>query len=285
MSESTLLLLPAHLAEVHLKPEWNPRGTSAKAQDGGEAKDGSEAPASSNPPLDEELKDQMRPPTPVSTTTSSKPNNSNPAESLMDLVQLSIGPPLETFETSEISQTSPAGIRVAVSEVSELAHEVSELAHSAVLLPDLAPEFQRSNLYQVYNLMHPSANLAPGVTPLSDDQRAKFDLTGVLHLTHVQAQQMQLWRNIDIGPSVPFLSPARLDTIIAWQAAVDAIPAWHRVPGVRWFRPVFLDSKQWARRDPRLAPFPLRSSEQLKQIRTWEEMIDALDAEDYSDTH
>ncbi|KAJ7049763.1 hypothetical protein C8F01DRAFT_1264860 [Mycena amicta] len=132
----------------------------------------------------------------------------------------------------------------------------------------------------------------PGITPWTDEQRARFESTGMLRLTHVQQQQMQVARlnarpkwspqpaedeprwGSNVFPGVPYLSPAHLNAIIEWRAAVDAIPAEHRVPGIRRFRPVFNDTKQWERRDPRLMTIPVRHPlEKILPLQSWDDLI------------
>ncbi|KAJ7049776.1 hypothetical protein C8F01DRAFT_1264804 [Mycena amicta] len=119
---------------------------------------------------------------------------------------------------------------------------------------------------------HNREDLPPGVTPPSDEQQAQFSSTGHMKLTVVQEKQRRvahtnaklltppgdedrlLWACDDFGVRTPFVSHSRLEIILQWRAGVDAVPAWQRTPGVRHFRPVFADTKQWERRDPRCYP-------------------------------
>ncbi|KAJ7061111.1 hypothetical protein C8F01DRAFT_1252750 [Mycena amicta] len=101
-------------------------------------------------------------------------------------------------------------------------------------------------------------------------QQMQVAILNARPLSPPTAADARLWNDSNVGPGVPFLAPGRLAAIIEWRTAVDAVPAWHRIPGIRRFRPVFHDTKQWMRRDPRLIALPVRPR---GEIRSWDDLI------------
>ncbi|KAJ7073669.1 hypothetical protein C8F01DRAFT_1360496 [Mycena amicta] len=160
------------------------------------------------------------------------------------------------------SPTSPANDALAVEVLRSLAHMS---LHPSI--PPAAFSCISSSVSQPQDItpvaFHNREDLPPGVTSPSDEQQAQFLSSGRMQLTVVQEKQLRvahtnaelltppgdedrlLWAYDDSGFSTPFVSRARLDSILQWRADVDAVPAWQRTPGVRRFRPVFADTKQW----------------------------------------
>ncbi|KAJ7051470.1 hypothetical protein C8F01DRAFT_1376800 [Mycena amicta] len=117
------------------------------------------------------------------------------------------------------------------------------------------------------------SELPAGITPLSDDQQRDVEATGQITLSHVQSAQLEVYHlNLEPSPSTAFdaqlwhtnvdnhftfLSNHRLEMVLAWRTGVEAVLPWERTPGVRRFRPVFNDTRQWYQRDPRMmSPYP-----------------------------
>ncbi|KAJ7050232.1 hypothetical protein C8F01DRAFT_1264314 [Mycena amicta] len=138
--------------------------------------------------------------------------------------------------------------------------------------PSSAPTHSLGSFSSVNpSLERNTAELPPGVTPVSDEQLEALRSYGWFVLSKVQQHQLEVWElnnsRVPLTPpsddesrhwvradfGSPQVSPARLHSIIAWWDVVTETPAWHRIPGVRRFRPVFRDTVQWESQDPRLS--------------------------------